>query len=138
MSELEEKLRSWLEGLESRAASAEQLVASEIPAFIAEYLSWSFVSWTLYTLLWLVAGAVSLMVFWRCRRTFLECNARNASEDDKALAGVSTAFVVIAFAVSVAVWSAAARSAMQVLKITVAPRVYLVENLKDFLTKESN
>jgi hypothetical protein len=122
--QLKQKLLSYLDGIESRVNEAGSLLQAEVPVYCQEYISWYFWSslFGFAACLFFIAVIVSIAV-WFLRRAIIR------NEPDEAL--LPTLALIFA---TVMVWPAVI-NASALIKATTAPRVVIVDHLKEVLRK---
>ena len=150
MDEVTDKLTRYLEGIEQRLGRAEELVVSEVPQFVSELLTFHWWQYLALTLFWLLVLAGALKFTWHAGKAIginhesLKPEEENDSDDirkqysDTVYLGSSLVLLVI-FGVGLysAVHCAASigSNALQLLKISTAPRVYVVDYLREELRR---
>lgn len=129
-TELNQKLLTYLDGLEGRAAKAEQFLASETPLYVQEYLSWQ-TQYTMFTIVASLCGMLLLLVLWVCVFRL----DRHLSKTDKEYAEGFLPFFATSFGcvVFIALIIAFFVNVGHYIKLRSAPRVVVVEHLQDLI-----
>ena len=123
MNDVQEKITSYLDGLESRLGKAEELVISEVPQFVSELLAYHW-WWNLIV----IAACLVLAV---CAIPLVLAIIRDIKKgtEDGIGGGILLMLIVLPLAVSIASCTAT------LLKISTAPRVYVVDYLRSEVQK---
>jgi hypothetical protein len=129
MNDVQEKITSDLDGLESRLGKAEELVISEVPQFVSELLAYHW--WG--NLIWVCLGLLGLLVLAVAVYYFLKHYKKMMPEPQQG----EFAFFVIGLLLILATgftWSITL-SITKMVKISLAPRVYVVDYLRSEVQK---
>jgi ABC-type transport system involved in cytochrome c biogenesis permease component len=123
MNDVQEKITGYLDGLESRLGKAEELVISEVPQFVSELLAYHW-WWNLIV----IAVCLVLAV---CAIPLVLAIIRDIKKgtEDGIGGGILLMLIVLPLAVSIASCTAT------LLKISTAPRVYVVDYLRSEVQK---
>ena len=123
MNDVQEKIVSYLDGLEGRLGKAEQLVISEVPQFVSELLVyhwwWNFIVLVLF--LFLAVFAIPVVVY-------IIKDIRRGNKD-----GIGGVILLMLIAIPIAAPIASCTATL--LKISTAPRVYVVDYLRSEVGK---
>jgi ABC-type transport system involved in cytochrome c biogenesis permease component len=122
MNDVQEKITSYLDGLESRLGKAEELVISEVPQFVSELLAYHW---------WgnLIVLAVCLVLA-VCAIPLVLSVIREIKKGADAIGG-GLLLMLIVLPLTMPIASCTAK----LLKISVAPRVYVVDYLRSEVVK---
>lgn len=124
--ELQERIEGYLDAVESSANTAGEFAAEQVPLVAQEYLAWVFwggVVLLLAALVGILLSAVAAYVFWKTKDSLKHVEA-NVLSAMAALALATGSFI------------AAVPATYNIVKVTVAPRVVLIEKAAE-LIKES-
>jgi hypothetical protein len=129
MNDVQEKITSYLDGLESRLGKAEELVISEVPQFVSELLAYHW--WG--NLIWVCLGLLGLLVLAVAVYYFLKHHKKMMPEPQQG----EFAFLVISISLVLAAGCIGflTLSITKMVKISVAPRVYVVDYLRSEVQK---
>ena len=120
--ELQERLFGYLDGVETITLETVELVKEQCPLLIEELLAWHFT----LSLVWFCFGVVLVitvpLIIYKATQKFV-----NATGDDEAY------FFNIFSIIPVLVGAVVMSENLEWLQITVAPRIFLLEYLKDLL-----
>lgn len=158
--ELDDKLVEFLMGIEQRLGKAEDWVASEIPAYVSEILTYH----TVVAVFWLVMflGLFSASVY-LCRDAVsvsgklgnrtdeirAKINEGQVSKDEmdiltdqleeaKRKHMISFIVILLSFAVAILAGWAVVYQGLDLVKIQLAPRVYVVDYIRSEIGKEND
>jgi hypothetical protein len=129
MNDVQEKITSYLDGLESRLGKAEELVISEVPQFVSELLAYHW--WG--NLIWVCLALLGLL-------SLVATSYHLLKNSKKVTPGVDQGEFVL-FITGISLILAAGCIAFLMLsittmvKISVAPRVYVVDYLRSEVQK---
>lgn len=129
MSDVQEKITSYLDGLESRLGKAEELVISEVPQFVSELLAYHWLT----NLIWACLALLGLLVIVATSYRLLKNSKKAMPESDRgdfALFITGLSLILAAGCITVLVLSTTT-----MVKISVAPRVYVVDYLRSEVGK---
>lgn len=155
--DIADKLTDYITGLDDRVVKAEAWVASEIPAYVSELLAYHTASAVLWIMFYLIAIAAMLYAYrnaiwvaddFRKKRDTLKAASaeegiskkdaadfahasRQADDLRGATRGLAIVFVCIAFGLLIGV----AYHGSTIIKIRIAPRVYVVDYLRSEFLK---
>jgi len=129
MSDVQEKITSYLDGLESRLGKAEELVISEVPQFVSELLAYHWLT----NLIWFCLGLLGLLAIVATSYQLLK-NCKNVTpgvdQGEFALFIIGLSLILAAGCIGFLTLSITT-----MVKISVAPRVYVVDYLRSEVGK---
>jgi hypothetical protein len=129
MNDVQEKITSYLDGLESRLGKAEELVISEVPQFVSELLAyywWGNLICCFLALLGLLVLAVAVYYFLKHYKKMMP----ESQQGEFAFLVISLSLVLAAGCIGLLTLSIT-----KMVKISVAPRVYVVDYLRSEVGK---
>jgi hypothetical protein len=123
---MNEQLIKYLEGFESRLGNVEDFAAAEIPLFVQEFLMWNWWNSFIWASVCLIPVVVIFVVL--LRSWYRAGKTLDIRKESDAQIGFFFALISIAIIASTSIVAVeGVKEGAKCLKISVAPRVFLVE-----------
>lgn len=131
--DLKKKLLGSLDVIQKGIEGVWDFSKQEIPQVVKEFLAYNFYSSLIWTIFWIVVITLVIFGFYLVSKS---CIKASGNDDEKKFASVAWP-TCICIIVCIIPSCAGLKHADDALKIKIAPRVYLLEQVKDMI-KETN
>ncbi len=121
---IEEKLSKYTDAIEKAIESGTEFTIAQAPEVIREYLAWMFWGSFIVSVISAIVGGVSLVVVYR-----LSASAKKELSSSEDCVPFSTIWIVVLITVVVCGAKSFCESATTALKVSVAPRLVVLEKL---------